>query len=311
MTDRITAAALHPDLRALRFAPHIPVRTGWQRRALRAATRLLPAPVPPDGVASRGVDLGEWVSLVVAVPNAPTPRGALLWVHGGGMVIGTARQDLARCFHIARNLGIVVVAVEYRLAPEHPFPVPLDDCHRAWTWLLERSDDLDVDTGRLAIGGQSAGGGLAAGLVQRLHDEGGVQPVAQWLFSPMLDDRTAADRSLDAVRHYIWDNRANRAGWSSYLGGAPGRSQAPSYAAPARRDDLAGLPAAWIGTSTIELFHAEDRDYAERLAAFGVPCVLDEVAGAPHGFESIATRTDLVKGYWRRATSWLGGRLRA
>ena len=217
----------------------------------------------------------------VFAPRGRQRRAAVLWIHGGGFVVGSASQDHARCVRLARDLDVVVVSAEYRTAPGNPFPAALDDVHAAWTWLVEHADELGVDPGRLAVGGQSAGGGLAAALVQRVHDAPGAQPVAQWLFCPMLDDRTAADRSLDPVRHYLWNNRSNRVGWRSYLGVEPGAPDVPRYAAPARRENLAGLPPTWIGCGDIELFHGEDRRYAEALAAAGVPIVLDVVQGAP------------------------------
>jgi acetyl esterase/lipase len=156
-----------------------------------------------------------------------------------------------------------VVSADYRLAPEHPYPAPLDDCLAAWTWLQDNSPARGVDPTRVAIGGQSAGGGLAASLVQRVHDDpGAAQPVAQWLFCPMLDDRTAAERKLDATKHILWNNTSNRMGWRSYLGVEPGAASTPEYAVPSRRADLAGLPPTWIGTGDIELFYDENRAYA-------------------------------------------------
>ncbi|MGL4647777.1 MAG: alpha/beta hydrolase, partial [Caldilineaceae bacterium] len=209
----------------------------------------------------------------------------------------------------ALALGVVVVAGEYRLAPESPFPAALDDCAAAWAWLQDAAPQLGVDPERVAVGGESAGGGLAAGLVQRIHDAGGVQPAAQWLFSPMLDDRTAAKTELDAINHPIWNNRQNRYGWQAYLGVEPGAAQLPDYAAPARRGDLRGLPPTWIGVGDIELFYAEGRTYAERLAAAGVDCTLDLVAGAPHAVEAVARESRIAQEYVARAHEWLRLRL--
>ena len=158
------------------------------------------------------------------VPHRRPPAGvaldsrlALLWIHGGGLVIGGAAQDDRFCAETARELGITVVSAEYRLAPEHPYP---------------------------------------AALVQRLYDEG-ERPRAQWLFCPMLDDRTAARRGLDGAGPRVWDNRLNRFGWRAYLGTEPGAPVVPHYAVPARRDDVAGLPDTWIGVGDIDLFHDE------------------------------------------------------
>ena len=234
-----------------------------------------------------------------------TPAPALLWMHGGGLVLGGAKMDDRFCAETARDLGIVVVSVDYRLAPEHPFPAPLDDVHAAWGWLLDHAGELGIDATRIAIGGQSAGGGLAAALAQRLLDAGGTQPVAQWLFCPMLDDRTAARIELDALQHWAWNNRANRFCWTAYLCSAAGAESVPDHAVAARRADLRGLPPAWLDCGDIELFHDEIVNYAGRLQAAGVPIVLDVVPGAPHGFEKWAADTQPARDVVRRARSWL------
>jgi len=197
------------------------------------------------------------------------------------------------------------MSANYRFAPEHPFPAAHDDVHAAWKWLQEHAAGQGVNPTRVVIGGESAGGGLAAGLVQRIHDEGGTQPIGQWLFAPMIDDRTAANASLDILDHWIWNNRANRIGWSSYLGEAPGASDLPAYAAAARRTDLSGLPPAFIAVGDIELFYAEGRDYAAELERVGVPTTLDIIRGAPHGFENWARETAPAKALMVRARNWL------
>jgi acetyl esterase/lipase len=292
--------------------PNVPVRYGWQRAFIRGLLRLAPAPKPSPDVAYERIDLGGDVVIHVFTPVGESSGAALLWIHGGGMVIGCAAQDHSRMVELVADLKIMVVSVDYRLAPEHPFPGPMDDCHRAWQWLLANAEGRGIDATRLAIGGQSAGGGIAAGLVQRLADEAGAQPAAQpaaqWLFCPMLDDRTAADRELDLLRHKVWNNAANRVGWRAYLDREPGVSDVPPYASPARRSDLTGLPPAWIGTGTAELFHAEDRAYAHALQRASVDCVLDSVDGAPHAFESVS-RTPLAHSYIRRSRLWLREKL--
>jgi acetyl esterase/lipase len=155
------------------------------------------------------------------------------------------------------------------------------------------------------VGGESAGGGLAASAVQRLHDAG-AHPLGQWLFCPMLDDRTAARTELDDVGHFVWNNVSNRFGWSSYLGQAPGAPEVAPYAVAARRGELSGLPPAWICVGDIELFHDEDVDYARRLEAAGVPVTLDVTSGTPHGFENWAADTAPARMLVRRARAWLG-----
>nr|WSZ99050.1 alpha/beta hydrolase [Streptomyces sp. NBC_00857] len=243
------------------------------------------------------------------IPAGGGSGAALLWVHGGGYVIDDVVQDDAFCSETARELGIVVVSANYRLASEHPFPAALDDILAAWQWLRESAGLLGVDQERIAVGGSSAGAGLAACLAQRLHDAGGTRPAGQWLFSPMLDDRTAARRELDVVRHRVWDNSANRTGRGAYLGVEPGGPRTPDYAAAARRTDLRGLPPAWISVGDIDLFTDECHSYAERLRDAGVACDFDLVVGAPHGFEAWAPDTRVARGLLKRGRVWLGARL--
>ncbi|CAN0506825.1 unnamed protein product, partial [Phaeothamnion confervicola] len=175
---------------------------------------------------------------------------------------------------------MTVVSVDYRLAPEHPFPLPSDDCLAAWHWLQNSAASLGIDPARVAIGGASAGGGLAAGLAQRIHDTGGIQPIAQWLMAPMLDDRTAACRELDDIKHPVWTNRMNRAAWRSYLDREPGAEDLPAYAAPGRRGDLTGLPPTFIGVGDIDLFYEEGRRYADGLRQHGVAVAFETIRGA-------------------------------
>jgi len=295
------------DLRTatLRLPATDPSKTAM-RRISGIALKVMPVKRAP-GVRVRTVRDGA-ARVRLYEPAERRTDAALLWIHGGGLVIGDPRMDERLMSETAATLGLLVVSVYYRLAPEHPFPAAHDDAHAAWTWLQANAASLGVDPARVVVGGESAGGGLAAGLVQRLHDEG-AHPLGQWLFCPMLDDRTAADRSLDAVGHFIWDNTANRFGWASYLGEEPGATEAPAYAVPARREELAGLPPAWICVSDIELFHDEDADYARHLETAGVPVTLDLVARAPHGFESWATDTPPARALIARAHTWLADRV--
>jgi acetyl esterase/lipase len=303
-------SALHPELRSVfRRVPNPPIAHGWQRSLVRLGTRLLPGPKLRDGLRHEHVELGAGVGAHVFTPAGGGSGAALLWIHGGGMVIGTAAQDHASCVDIAVDLDVVVVSVEYRLAPEHPFPVPLDDCYRMWRWLLDAAPRLGIDPHRIAVGGQSAGGGLAAGLVQRVHDQAGVQPVAQWLHCPMLDDRTAARRDLDADDHFLWNNRSNRIAWSAYLGTEPGAPDTPPYAVPARRADLSGLPPTWVGMGDVELFYEEARAYAEALTGAGVDTTVVVVPGAPHAFEALAPRSRVAEEFAATARAWLRARL--
>jgi acetyl esterase/lipase len=230
------------------------------------------------------VEVNPDVSVWVHRPkdnNGPYP--ALLWLHGGGMVAGTARQDDSFCRRIATELGMVVASVEYRLAPEHPFPTPLEDCHAALRWLARQPD---VDSERIAVGGASAGSGLAAALCLMARERETMSPAFQLLVYPMLDDRTAWRTDVDEPYFRIWNAASNRFGWRAYLG-EPNPDDVSPLAAPARADDLSGLPPAWIGVGTNDLFHDEDVTYARRLQQAGVRCTLEVVPGAYHGFDQI------------------------
>jgi acetyl esterase/lipase len=216
------------------------------------------------------------------------PGAALLWIHGGGYVMGTAQQDDALCRRFTRELGITVAAVDYRLAPEHPYPAALEDCYSALTWLAGLPA---VDPTRIAIGGASAGGGLAAALALLARDRHEVTPTLQLLAYPMLDDRSGS--GPDNPNYRLWGPKSNRFGWSSYLGNAD-----PQVAVPARQDNLSGLPPAWVGVGTNDLFHDEDVAYAERLTQAGVPCHLEVVQGAFHGFDLVVPKAPVSQAFF-------------
>lgn len=233
--------------------------------------------------------LGPGASVRVQRPDSQDgATAALLWIHGGGYVLGRGAQDDGLCRRFSRELGITVGSVDYRLAPEHPYPAALEDCYAA---LLRLAELPGVDATRIAIGGASAGGGLAAALALLARDRGEVTPVLQLLSYPMLDDRSAA---LPPNRDYrLWSPASNAFGWKSYLGGAD-----PAGAVPARRDDLAGLAPAWIGVGTLDLFHDEDLAYARRLQEAGVPCELEIVDGAFHGFDLLVPKAGVSQAYF-------------
>jgi len=300
----LTAAeAFHPDLRGVaRWLPRAAVgpRT---LGAVRGLTRLA------DRAASKDVVVEVIGPIAVRVHRPPVgegPRPALLWIHGGGYVLGSAAQDDALCRHVAEQLGIVVAAVDYRLAPEHAFPVPLHDCYDALAWLAGQSD---VDPAHLAVGGGSAGGGLAAGLTLLARERAEIHLALQLLSYPMLDDRTAVRTDIDERNFRLWNNKANRFGWRAYTGHPPGAVEIGGLAAPARSDDLSDLPPAWIGVGTVDLFCDEDRAYADRLRAAGVPCELHVVPGAFHGFDSIRPKTGVAQEFRAAQVAALGAAL--
>jgi acetyl esterase/lipase len=277
---------IHPELRRVaRFAPRRAVYP-WSLPLLKRMPTLRRA--SDDGVEVLGLPSGAGVRLYRPA-DATRETPALLWIHGGGYLIGSPEQDDALCRRYVERLGIAVAAVRYRLAPQHPYPAALDDCYSVLTWLAQAPG---VDADRIAIGGASAGGGLTAALALLARDRAEVTPVLQLLSYPMLDDRTV-DPASDKPGFRLWDAASNRIGWTSYLGGAD-----PSTAVPARRDDLAGLPAAWIGVGTLDLFHDEDLAYADRLTAAGVRCQVYEVPGAFHGFDGLAPKAPVSQAYF-------------
>ncbi len=218
------------------------------------------------------------------------PSPALIWIHGGGYLMGDHRENTV-CSLYAAALGVPVFSVGYRLAPEYPFPAGLDDVVGAMAGLRSRRDTLVLDPDRLAVGGASAGGGLAASVAQRLHDEG-LPPAAQLLIYPMLDDRTAVRDDIGPSDHKVWSNASNHFAWGAYLGTEPGAETQVDHAVPARRSDLTGLAPTWIGVGTLDLFLDESVAYADRLRGSGVACVLEVVEGGVHGFDLLFSAID-------------------
>lgn len=300
-------SGLDPELS---LATKVPRVTRWTAPAFRLWDK-----VPISLAKTDGVHISEHRSdgarVRVLLPKDRTPTGALLWMHGGGFVVGSPRPDDRRCAEFARELGIAVICPYYRLAPKHPFPAAIDDCFAAWQWLQDHADELEIDPERVVIGGESAGGGLAASLAHRIHDEGGTQPAGQLLVYPMLDDRTAAKRELDAENNPVWNNSSNHLGWSAYLGREPGGPVVPEYAVPARRGDLRYLPPCWIGVGSLDLFLEENRDYARRLEESGVSCMLLEMDGACHGFIAVAPNAEVSRASTRSQLEFLRQRLGA
>ncbi len=302
---------IDPDLRKrMRFVPSAPFHRRRMLPLIRALTNAASRSKLPAGIELEVHQVGT-AAVRVLRPAGRSSDAAILWIHGGGFLIGSARMDDQRLARYANEFGVVAVSVEHRLAPEHPFPGPLDDCLAAWDWLQAAAAGLGIDPSRVVVGGESAGGGLTACLVQRIHDRDGTQPIAQVLIYPMLDDRTAARTELDDVNHRLWNNRANRAGWTAYLGREPGAAEVADYAVGARRDDLSGLPPAWIGVGDVDLFYAEDREYAQRLDAAGVPCEYVVAPMAPHGFPGIAPSARVSIDFEHRIDQFLEHHLRS
>jgi acetyl esterase/lipase len=256
---------------------------------LRAIYRVKASPGSGVNVATRTIgDPG--IRVLITTPDGHrTKRPAVLSLHGGGMIVGSPQLEQRTQGRLARDLGAVVVAPDYRLAPENPFPAALDDGMTTLAWMREHADELGIDADRIAVTGISAGGGLAAAIAQRSHDEG-IALRAQGLVYPMLDDRTVLNGDAGGRGRFVWTPESNRFAWTAYLGREPRMSDAPAYAAPARRDDLSGLPPAWIGVGELDLYYGEDVAYAEKLHACGVPCELITVPRMYHAADGYARK---------------------
>ncbi len=294
-TGLIQSPMFHRDLsRAARLLPRNIVSPASQP-LLRRMTAMLERRKPPRGVEALTLGCGVRVRLYRPT-GVDTPAPALLWIHGGGYVIGSAAQDDRLCRRFASTLGVTVASVDYRLAPQHPYPAGLQDCYAALGWLAGLPS---VDPAQVAIGGASAGGGLAAALALLARDRAEIPVAAQLLVYPMLDDRSVGP-DLDHPGHRLWSQNSNGFGWSAYLGAAD-----PAEAVPARREDLSGLPAAWIGVGSLDLFHDEDLAYAQRLRAAGVPCEVEVVPGAFHGFDAVARKSAVARSFFAHQSDWL------
>ena len=224
----------------------------------------------------------------------PAPGGqnrpALLHIHGGGMVIGSARSMQQAPSGIAAALGIPVASVEYRLAPEHPFPAPQNDCYAALKWLAASAAELGIDAARIGITGESAGGGLAAATALMARDLGGPALAAQILTYPMLDHRTGGDacpHGNPITGEFVWTRAHNRFGWECLRGDYAADDAHKGWFSPSLAEDLGGLPPTWIGTGSLDLFLDEDLDYALRLVKAGVPVELHSYPGAIHAFNAV------------------------
>lgn len=286
LRQRRTMVAVAPELRGPQAMFPLPLTNDRMLAVLRpllAQPTEVVAGVEVRTVTLTGADGTAVRALVYESAGRRQPSGALVWTHGGGYLMGTPESAHAWCSTVARDAGALVVNVDYRLAPEHPFPAGLNDAYAALEWVHAEATSLGVDPARVAVGGDSAGGGLAAALAQMAFDRGGPPVCLQLLEYPMLDDRTAT-RPVTAL---VWNNRANAFAWERYLGHPAGAPEERPWAVPARRDDLRGLPPAWVGVGDIDLFHDEDVAYADRLRHAGVPCELHVEPGMYHAADAI------------------------
>jgi len=246
-------------------------------------------PVIPDGVAveNRMIPGPEGapevrVRLYMTAGRKGNSPG-ILYIHGGGYILGTPEMTDAACVKMAQAVG-VVVSVDYRLAPEHPFPAPLEDCYAALVWFARQSPELGVDPERIAVAGGSAGGGLTAALSLLARDRKGPKIAFQAPLYPMIDDRNTTPSSHEFTDPRVWSRAKNLAAWEMYLGALYG-GDVPQYAAPSRASDLRGLPPTYTIVGELDLFRDETIDYVARLSQAGVPTEFHLYPGCYHGFD--------------------------
>lgn len=248
------------------------------------------------------------ISLLICRPAAPVhddPRPVVYHVHGGGMILGTNRFGMDVVLEWAKELDAVVVSVEYRLAPENPYPAAVEDVYAGLLWTAEHAKEIGGDPDRIVIAGSSAGGGLTAALALLARDRGGPRPLGQVLMCPMLDDRNDSPsvRQMEGIG--VWDRTSNETGWSALLGGLRGGPDVPAYAAPARAEDLTGLPATFLDVGSAETFRDEVVAYASRLWQAGGRAELHVWPGGFHGFDAFAPQAALSQTARAARIEWL------
>jgi acetyl esterase/lipase len=287
--------AFDPELAAI--VELLPIGDFSDVAAAREQIHTLIAPMN-EGVDTSGVTVRDTsvttddgtVAVRTYTPDAPPPAGgrpALLDIHGGGFAVGSIEMEHAFATQVARELGAVVLTPEYRLAPEHPFPAGLDDCYAALVWMHERADELGIDTDRVAIGGQSAGGGLTAGLALLARDRGGPAVCFQFLGIPELDHRLQTTSMRSFTDTPMWNLPSAECSWRYYLGPEPG--DVSPYASPAIADDLRGLPPAYVTTMEFDPLRDEGIGYALRMMEAGVSVELHSYPGTFHGSALVTT----------------------
>jgi acetyl esterase/lipase len=248
------------------------------------------------------------ISLFVVRPLAPPgngPRPVIYHSHGGGMVLGNNRAGVEVVLEWARELDAVVVSVEYRLAPEHPYPAGVEDVYAGLLWTARHAGELGGDPERIVVAGASAGGGLTAALALLARDREGPRPLGQVLMYPMLDDRNDTPSAHQMAGVGAWDRTANETAWTAVLGEARGGPDVPAYAAPARASDLSGLPPAFLDVGSAETFRDEVVDYASRIWRAGGVAELHVWPGGFHGFDAFAPHTVLARDARAARTAWL------
>jgi len=276
-------------------APNASNLAAWRAGDTNSSASTAPELQPKKAMVPGPGGQGEVPVLIIDPKPDQRNRPATIYIHGGGFIVGRADTNLRLAQDIAQSTQSLVVSVDYTLAPEAKFPISLEQNYAALAWLHEQASRLGIDRERIAIMGDSAGGGHAAMLAIAARDRAKFKIAFQCLIYPMLDDRTGStNRVPPHIGHFLWTEAANRFGWSSLLGMPAGSASPPPGSVPARVENLSGLAPAFIGVGSIDLFFAEDLEYAKRLALSGVSTELFVVPGAYHGFDLVAPEAKLT-----------------
>jgi acetyl esterase/lipase len=288
------------DIPALRQNPALRPQTNEELSrdgAFEITERRVPGPVGSPAI-----------TLLICQPtDAPTPTAAVYYMHSGGMIMGDTRRGLPQILDWAEELGVAVISVEYRLAPETQHPGPVEDCYAGLAWTAANAIRLGIDPSRIVAVGGSAGGGLAAAVALMARDRrGGPSLAGQMLMCPMLDDRNDTTSAVQLAGMGIWDQSANEVGWTALLGAARGGPEVSPYAAPARASDLSQLPAAFIDVGSAETFRDEAVTYASRIWEAGGTAELHVWPGGFHGFPGLAPQAAVSQNAIAAQRNWLG-----
>ncbi|WP_298461539.1 alpha/beta hydrolase [uncultured Cellulomonas sp.] len=276
--------AVEPDRDAV-------TRGGWFAATTHAAPGALGAPDVPV--------------LMLRPATVRTPVPCLVHLHGGGLITGGRYDDVGPVAELAAAVGCAVASIEYRLAPEHPYPAAVDDAFAALSWLAADAVRLGIDPDRVVLHGISAGGGLAAATALLARDRGGPPVLGQLLVCPMLDDRDGSPSARQMAGRGAWDRTANATAWGAYLGDVAGGPGVPAYAAPARATDLSGLPPAFLDVGSAETFRDEVVRYADRLWSAGGDAELHVWPGGFHGFDHFAPEAAVSRDARHARRQWL------